>query len=117
MANTNTPLRSDPSIVELPHGKDIDVMATLEQIGFWTRARIGFVVGSVLYDRSYFKFQISLDHKPRRWVVIKLVGDLYTIEIGRLVKKFYWRVEKTLEGVGAEELSEVLERLFQEVYA
>lgn len=119
MANTKTPVdQSADSITNGPAGLDIDVMTALNQIGVVRRMRIGFVVGSVLYDRDWFKFQVSLDHKARRWVIVKLnADDTYSVEFGRLVKKFYWAIEKQLDGVYADNLGEVIERLFVEVYS
>lgn len=119
MTNTRTPVdQSAESITNGAPGADIDVMTALNQIGVVVRMRIGFVVGSVLYARDWFKFQISLDHRPRRWVIVKLnADDTYSVEVGRLVKKFYWTIEKQLDDVYAENLGEVIERLFVEVYS
>jgi hypothetical protein len=110
--------QSADSIVNGPKGSPIDVMQTIDQIGLDVRMQIGYVVSSLMYAEDYIKFQISLDRRPRRWVIVKLDrSDTYSIEVGRLQKKFYWTIDKQLEGVYAEQLGEVIKRLFVEVYS
>lgn len=117
MTNTLVDQSAD-SIVQGPAGSPIDVMVTLGQIGVVTRMRIGYIVDSLMRAEDYLKFQISCDRRPRRWVIVKLErNDTYSIEVGRLRKKFYWTIEKQLEDVYADQLGEVIERLFVEVFS
>lgn len=118
MTNTEMVDQSTESIVRGPRGREIDVMQTLHQVGLQTRWRIGYVVSSLMYDRDYIKFQVSCGGRRRMWVIVKLAADdTYSIEVGRLQKKFYWRIEHQLHDVYGDQLSGIIEQLFVEVYS
>lgn len=106
------------SIVSGAPGRKIAPMTVIDQIGITTRMRIGYIPSSLMYSKDYIKFQVSLDRKPRRWVIVKLdASDTYSIEFGRLVKKFYWTIDAQFEGIYGDALGAVIERVFEEVYS
>jgi hypothetical protein len=106
------------SIVAGPQGLPINVNRTIAQIGIVVRMRVGYVSDSLMYAEDYIKFQVSCAPKRRHWVIVKLDGgDTYSVEFGRLKNKFDWHIAAQVEGIYGDVLGEVIERLYQEVYA
>lgn len=106
------------SILSGPRGRAIALWATLDQIGLTRRMRIGFVQSSLMRAEDYIKFQVSCDGRRRRyWVIVKLeANDTYSVEFG-YSRRFDWIVARQIEGVYADQLGEVVERLYVEVYS
>lgn len=105
---TNTILTGSP-------GRAIDVNGTYRLIGHVRLARIG--CHDRMFDRDHVKFRVSCDGRRKYWVIVKLAADdTFAIEFGRLVK-FDWRIAAQAEGVYADRLGEIIEQLYQEVYA
>jgi hypothetical protein len=105
------------SILHGPRGRAIDPALAIEQIGLMTRMRIGW--HNPMYDVDYVKGQVSCGGRRKFWLIVKLErNDTYSIEFGKLVRKsFDWHVAAQVEGVYADQLSETIERVYQEVYS
>lgn len=113
----STPLTqpvTDPTVscIHTP-GREMDVNTTWSQIGQWTLAHVG--ARNLAYSKEYVQFDTS---GKRRRILVKLTAaDLYTVEVGRLVKidglKEY-RALRSVEMIDADQLRVAVRAAFEE---
>lgn len=110
---TNAAPAATESIVNTP-GAEIDARTAFAQIGMWTLARVG--AKNRAFAETYIQFDATCGRKKRRFIVKLDVTDTYSVEVGQVVK-FDYRVLRQVTGVYCDQLSGLVEELYQEVMA